>query len=75
MNSEQSYLSCEHSYFCNEIELLFWPFLLTYSLSVLWVDKTDVRTKFTGKCHGENEEDNVLWEKQTHTQKCPAAKW
>lgn len=73
MNSEQSYLSCEHSYFYNDIELLFWPFLLTYSLSVLWVDKTDVRTKFTGNGHGENEEDNVLLENEH--KKSPAAKW
>ncbi len=65
MNSEQSYLSCEHSYFCNGIERLFWPFLLTCSLTVLWVDETDVRPKFTGNGHGENEEDIVLWKKHT----------
>lgn len=68
MNSEQPYLSCEQLF-------LQWnrtP-LLTFS-SHMWVDKTDVRNKFTGNGHGENEEDNVLWEK-TNTKKCPAAKW
>lgn len=42
MNSEQPYLSCEHSYFCNEIELLFWPFLLTCELTKLMLETSSL---------------------------------
>lgn len=45
-------------------------FLITYSSSVLWVDKTDDRTKFNGNGHGENEEDNVYGKNQKKMSCC-----